>query len=51
MYKDLEKVDFFLGIELDSWERFNDDTVAELTKGRGDLFVTPEEPERGAENE
>lgn len=42
---ELEKVTFFLGIECDSWEKFNDDTIAELTKGRGDVFVAPKEGE------
>ena len=42
----MEVVQFFLGIELDSWEEYNDDTIAELTKGRGDCFVPPVEPRK-----
>lgn len=44
---DLERIDFFLGIEIESWEKFNDDTVAELTNGRGDLYVRPVEEKDG----
>lgn len=41
--KDMVEVKFFMGIEADAWEEFNDDTIAELTKGRGDVFVPPVE--------
>ena len=41
--EDYEKIKFFLGIECDEWEEFNDDTKAELSKGRGDVFVPPVE--------
>lgn len=36
-------VQYFLGIELSDWEEFNDDTVAELTNGRGRVYVAPVE--------
>ena len=35
---------YLFGVKLEDWEKANNDTAAELSKGRGIRYVAPKEP-------